>query len=198
MVGSGTVSRRRSPKRDHLLDTAFRLFYEKGYHAVGIDTILAEAGVAKMTLYNHFKSKDELIIAALERRAGEITSMKELALEKAGEDPERKLSALFDFYHRWFKTDDFNGCAFIRALGEYTDPASPIHVAAQSVKQSSLRMLEEICRDLKVKSPKKLAFEIHLLIEGAILYAHTFEQPQAALKAKAAALSLADTADKKI
>ena len=55
-----------SPKRDHLVDTAAALFQRDGFHATGIDTILAEAGVAKMTLYNHFKSKDELIVAALE------------------------------------------------------------------------------------------------------------------------------------
>ena len=57
-----------SPRRDHLVDTALKLFCERGFHATGIDTILAESGVAKMTLYNHFRSKDELIIAALQKR----------------------------------------------------------------------------------------------------------------------------------
>ena len=72
MAVSTRPKRVSTPKRDHLLETAFRLFYRDGYHAVGIDTILAEAGLAKMTLYHHFKSKEELIVAALERRGEQI------------------------------------------------------------------------------------------------------------------------------
>src|SRR5690242_19346682 len=101
------AARASTPKRDHLLDTAFRLFYRDGYHAVGIDTILAEAKLAKMTLYHHFKSKEELIVAALERRGEQIRAHRDAALAKAGSSPRKRLLALFDSYASWFAAPDF-------------------------------------------------------------------------------------------
>src|SRR4051795_4170264 len=107
-----------TPKRDLLLDTAAELFYRDGYHAVGIDTILAEAGLAKMTLYHHFSSKEELIVASIDRRGAAIAAGGETALAAAGASPRKRLLALFDWYAQWFDHRDFNGCAFIRAAGE--------------------------------------------------------------------------------
>src|SRR3954467_11940888 len=110
-----------TPKRDLLLATAGDIFYRDGYHAVGIDTILAEAGLAKMTLYHHFSSKEELIIAALERRGRKIGEGIRAAVEAAGPSPRKRLLALFDWHEQWFASKDFNGCAFIRAVGEYPE-----------------------------------------------------------------------------
>lgn len=182
---------RKSPKRDQLLDAAFELFYLSGFHAVGIDTILSEAGVAKMTLYNHFKSKDELIVAALERRAEQIVNQRNATLEEAGEDPYSQLEALFDAYETWFRSSDFNGCAFIRAVSEYTDSGSIVNQAVRRQKQILIDRLEEIAVELGAISPSVLAEQIYLLAEGAIIRAHTFDDPTAARKAKAAALTLA-------
>src|SRR5512147_379340 len=85
-------------KRDQLVDSAFRLFYRDGYHAVGIDTILREAEIAKMTLYHHFRSKEDLIVAAIERRSAQIASEVKAALEAAGASPRKRLLAIFDWY----------------------------------------------------------------------------------------------------
>jgi AcrR family transcriptional regulator len=179
-----------TPKRDLLLDTAARLFYRDGYHAVGIDTILAEAGLAKMTLYHHFASKEELILAALERRGQEITNGITAAVESAGSAPKKRLLAVFDWYERWFKSKDFNGCAFIRAAGEYPELASPVHQLVARRKQAARGMLEILLTDLRVASPKSLAGQIQLLLEGAIVSAHTSGDPTVIGLAREAALAL--------
>src|SRR5512138_755897 len=110
-----------TPKRDRLLDVANRLFYRQGYHATGIDTILAEAELAKMTLYHHFASKEELIVAALARRSQAIGAALAAAMQAAGSSPRKRLQALFDWHAAWFADRQFNGCAFMRAVGEYPD-----------------------------------------------------------------------------
>jgi len=183
-----------TPKRDLLLDTAYRLFYRDGYHAVGIDTILAEAGLAKMTLYHHFSSKEELIVAALERRGQEIAGGIVTAVEAAGSSPRKRLLALFDWYERWFKSRDFNGCGFIRAAGEYPELASPVHQVVTRRKQASRDMLEQVLTDLGVSSPKNLAGQIQLLLEGAIVTAHISGNPDTILLARDAALALVKAA----
>ena len=183
-----------TPKRDRLLDTAYRLFYRDGYHAVGIDTILAEAGLAKMTLYHHFSSKEELIVAALERRGQAIASAIMAAVEGAGSSPRKRLLALFDWYEHWFKSKDFNGCGFIRAAGEYTELASPVHQVVTRRKQASRALLEKVLTDLDVTSPKTLAGQIQLLLEGAIVMAHISGNPDTILLAREAALALVKTA----
>ncbi|MCF3648907.1 TetR/AcrR family transcriptional regulator [Synoicihabitans lomoniglobus] len=172
------------------MDTAFALFYREGYHAVGIDKILRTAGLAKMTLYHHFKSKEDLIVAVLERRGREISSRREQALKEAGTSPRKRLEALFIAYEAWFKSSGFSGCAFIRAIGEYPDAASPVHQAATAVKRELIATLTEILGDLKVQDPTRLAHQIYLLVEGAIVSAHTFSDPGAAAQARDAALTL--------
>ena len=183
-----------TPKRDRLLDTAFRLFYRDGYHAVGIDLILAEAGLAKMTLYHHFSSKEELIVAALERRSQELTQSIADALEAAGASPRKRLLALFDWHERWFKSRDFNGCAFVRAAGEYPELASPVHQVVARRKQASRELLEKLLTDLGVSPAKTLAGQIQLLLEGAIVTAHTTGNPDTILLAREAALALVKAA----
>ncbi len=179
-----------TPKRDLLLDTANRLFYRHGYHAVGIDTILAEAGLAKMTLYHHFASKEELIVAALDRRGRLIAEGMATAMADAGPSPRKRLLALFAWHERWFASKDFNGCAFIRAAGEYTEPESPVHQAVGRQKQRSRDNIEAILREMEVPGPATLAAQIQLLLEGAIVAAHTYNDPSTIKLARSATLTL--------
>lgn len=179
-----------TPKRDLLLDTAWELFYRDGYHAVGIDRILAEAGLAKMTLYHHFSSKEELIIAALERRGRKIGAAIGAALEAAGPSPRKRLLALFDWHEEWFASKDFNGCAFIRAVGEYPESKSAIHQVVVRQKQAARDRLEALLKEMGISSPGKMAIQLHLLLEGAIVGAHTFGDPAIIRNAREAALAL--------
>src|SRR5258708_27708372 len=104
-----------SLRRDHLVETALALFSKHGYHATGIDRILAEAGVAKMTLYKHFKSKDELILAALSRRDEKFRTWFMREVERHGRTPRERLLVVFDILEAWFQSREFRGCMFVNA-----------------------------------------------------------------------------------
>lgn len=179
-----------STKRDHLVDTALALFTGGGYHAVGIDTVLARAGVAKMTLYNHFASKEDLIVAALARKAEHSAQGLEKALAAAGEDPQAKLLALFDWLELWFRSKDFRGCIYLKAASEYPRRKDKPHQAALEFKQMRLALLRGLCREAGVKDAETLAWQLSMLAEGAMVTAYLHARPEAAQDAKAAAATL--------
>ncbi len=179
-----------SPKRDQLMSTAQQLFYEQGYRAVGIDTLLDQAGVAKMTLYNHFASKEELIAAVLTQRSQELLTAVDSAIAAAGRSPARQLTAVFDGLKKWFSTTAFKGCAFIRALSEYPDPAHPIHKTAWAHKLSRNARLRAIAETAEAKNPAELADTLSLLIDGAIIAAHATSPTTPADTARTAAQHL--------
>lgn len=179
-----------SPKRDHLLATARRLFYRDGYRVVGIDTLLAEAKVAKMTLYHHFASKEDLIVAVIEAQDGEVQAALTAAVQAAGRSPARQLQAVFDWLKGWFESNDFKGCAFIRALSEYPEPDHPIHQAAWRHKQAVNALLRQIATAAGAKHPAELANALSLLVDGAILAAHATSTSASAVTARGAALTL--------
>jgi len=161
-----------SSRREHLVDTATQLFSRHGYRATGIDTILAEAGVAKMTLYNHFKSKDELIVAALRRRDELFRNNLMKFVEAGDRDPTSQILAIFDCLDSWFNETDFHGCMFINASAEFCDPDSPPRRVAAEHKLEILRYITGLCKGAKLNDPEELARQINLLIEGAIVVAH--------------------------
>jgi len=179
-----------SPKRDHLLATAWKLFYRDGYRAVGIDTLLEKAGVAKMTLYNHFASKEELIVAVLEQRSRNLLEAVDDAIAKAGRTPARQLSSVFDGLKTWFAADEFRGCAFIRALSEYPEPDHPIHQAAWKHKRAMNARIRSIVESAGARDPAALADTISLLIDGSIVAAHATSSTTPAETAREAAANL--------
>jgi AcrR family transcriptional regulator len=170
--------------------TAERLFYRDGYRIVGIDMLLAEAGVAKMTLYNHFASKEDLIIAVLEKRDKDICASIGIAIEAAGRSPTRRLLAVFDWLETWFGNKDFNGCAFIRALSEYPDPDHAIHQTAWRHKLAVRQTLTQLCATAEAKNPSALAETLSMLIDGAIVAAHATKSAQPAATARTTAAFL--------
>ena len=174
-------------RKEHLINTALRLFERDGYHATGIDKILAEAGVAKMTLYNHFRSKDELILAALRARDSRFRNdvMKELAARS--HDPAERLVLVFDVLADWFEQPGFSGDVFINAAAEYADPADPIHAAVAEHKRLFAAYLREQAEAAGASNPDELAAQLALLMEGAITTAHISRSGQAARDAQAVA-----------
>jgi AcrR family transcriptional regulator len=190
MPSSAAAPESTSAKRAHLLATAQRLFYRDGYRIVGIDTLLAEAGVAKMTLYNHFASKEDLIVAVIEKLDADVRVSLAQTLEAAGNSPSRRLLAVFDWLAAWFKSDDFKGCGFIRALSEFPEPAHPVHQAAWRHKQAVNVILRQLAAEAGARHPAELANALSLLIDGAILAAHATGSASSAATAKATAASL--------
>ncbi len=179
-----------SVKREHLIDTAQALFARDGYRAVGIDTVLAEASVAKMTLYNHFKSKEELIAAVLERRAREIAAEITARVASASGGAPGRVLAVFDWLETWFKSPGFHGCLFIKAASEYPAKDELPRLAAVAFKTACLDLLHSLCADLKVAQPAALARQLALLIEGATVLAFIHRKPDHAKDAQAAARAL--------
>lgn len=186
-------------RRDDLVETALKLFYSGGFNATGIDKILEESGVAKMTLYKHFRSKDELILAVLHRRDEQFRNWLMGEMEKASSDPRMRLLAMFDALEAWFegrafKGLGFHGCAFINAAGEFSDQSHPAHRAAAEHKRSILEYLQRMCVNAGARDPAKLAEQLALLKEGAIATAHVRGMPEAAQIAKEMAIRMIDVA----
>ena len=174
-------------RRDHLVDTALALFQRDGYHATGIDRILGEAGVAKMTLYNHFKSKDELILAALRLRDERFRNWFMRDVERRTRDPRGRLVACFDVLAEWFARPDFSGCTFINAAAEFGQSGNPIHGACAEHKRLVAAYVRDLVEAAGATEPQDLADGLVLLMEGAVVMTHVAGDAEAAAKAKRAA-----------
>jgi AcrR family transcriptional regulator len=190
-----TKGRPDGSKRDDLIDTALRLFARNGYRATGIDTILAEAGVAKMTLYHHFKSKDDLIVAALKKRDTEWREwFMQRVDELGGKTPRGKLGALFDVLEEWFGRCDYHGCSFGQAATEFREPKHAVHKMATEHKRRLLEYLRGLAAQAGARDPDLLARQLGLLIEGAVIHMEVFREPQVARTADDAAQKLVEAA----
>lgn len=180
-------------KRQQLIDTAIRQFSVRGFH-VGIDTILAEAGVAKMTLYKHFPSKEHLIAATLEVADERQIATVLDAVRAHAPDPCDRLLAFFDHFGAWFATEGFTGCLFQRAADAFPDPASPVHQAATRHADRLLQTMESLAAEAGAPSPGPLAAQLLLLLQGAIVQARCSHRPDVAVTARAAAAILIERA----
>jgi hypothetical protein len=172
--------------RERLIATAIWMFGTTGIRATGIDPLLAEAKVAKMSLYGHFKSKDDLIVAVIDEQSDRLLAAFELA---AGEAPTRlaKVEAVFDAVAAKIASDEFHGCEFIRALSEYPDPNSPVNQAVMRHRGRLRTFLRGLVGD------NSLALSLSVLIDGALVDGHATGQLAAARAAKDMAVALVVT-----
>jgi AcrR family transcriptional regulator len=171
-----------SNARERILDTAYALFSRYGVRAVGVDTVVAEAGVAKMTLYRHFPSKDDLVLAFLERREERWTrAWLQAEVERRASAPSERLLAIFDVFDEWFHRDDFEGCAFINVLLEVEDRTHPVHLAAVARLASIRSFLAELAEQAGVRSPDSFSRQWHMLMKGSIVAAGEGDQNAARL-----------------
>ncbi len=127
--------------RERLVTAAYELFARNGVQAVGVDAIIERSGVARQTLYRHFGSKQELVLAFLERRE-EVWTYGWLAAEvqRRERDPRRRLLAIFDVFDEWFRRPDFEGCSFINVMLEHPAADHPLHVAAAELPGADPRL----------------------------------------------------------
>jgi AcrR family transcriptional regulator len=154
--------------REKLIRTASDLFYRDGFHLVGVDRIIAEAGVTKTTFYNHFEGKDDLIVESLRVHdrwwRDEFLQM----LRRHGGDSARgQLLALFDSLAELFDSESYHGCFFINAAVEFPLPHDPAHVAALEHKRAMTELIRELAAYAGAKDPAALAREISMVLEGA-------------------------------
>ena len=184
----------RPNKRDELVSKALKVFYRDGFHATGMDKLVAETGISKTSMYKYFRTKEELILATLARRHDQLTIMLTEGPAARANTPKGQLLASFDTLQEWIAGDDFNSCMFIKASSEFQDPSHPIHQAAAAHKRALTDHLASLARRAGAKEPETLARQLMLLKEGAIVTAHIQGKAFAAPDAKDAARTLINLA----
>jgi AcrR family transcriptional regulator len=165
--------------KERILETADRLFYLKGIRAIGVDTIAAEIGISKRTLYNHFPSKDALISAYLERRFVQRPA--------SDKPPVEQILGVFDSLERRFARNDFRGCPFVNAVAEVGNESKSVRKIAVAFKESRRLWFRDLLIQIGVGDPEGLATQLVLLVDGSIAQDLVRDDPMMARAAKEAA-----------
>ncbi|AJY09278.1 TetR/AcrR family transcriptional regulator [Burkholderia dolosa] len=180
----------RASKRQLVVDTATELFSKHGFHPVGVDWIIDDSRVARMTLYRHFPSKDDLIREVLIQRYDMIVGSIDAQLQHVT-DPVERVKTIFDWYEAWFNTPAFAGCLFERALAEFGTAYSPISDVAIRYRRKMVEWIAELLADLvSPETAKRLATVYMMLLDGATVEARAFNDSASAGRAWQAAKAL--------
>ena len=170
--GPARIVAKPSAARQRIVDAAYELFSRNGLRAVGVDTIIAESGVAKMTLYRNFASKDELILEFLRVREERWTrDWLQAEAERRAPTPEGRLLAIFDVFDEWFQLDDFEGCSFVNVLLEVTDVESPVRRATVDHLATIRTFVSGLAVEAGVADPDGFSRQWHILMKGSIVSA---------------------------
>ena len=178
--------------RDRILTAAYDLFTTRGTRAVGVDSIIAQSGVAKMTLYRHFRSKAELVQAFMTMREKRWSvEWLQAEVEARAAEPEARLLAVFDTFHDWFQLDTFEGCTFINVLLEYPPADDVLHVAAARHLVNIRSYIKSLAEEAGLSDADAFASTWHILMKGSIVAACEGNR-DAARHAQGAARSVLD------
>lgn len=177
-----------SRTRAAILDAAGPLLYERGLDGLGVAELCTRLGISKQTLYRHFGTKDALVRAVLRARSDKVIDWLTEAVTSAGTEPAAQLTALFAALGRWYAEPGFRGCAMINAATQHRDqvvsPITATHLGRY------LDLLTGIATRAQAADPAALAGQLLMLIEGATLLAAHHDTPEAADRARTAALTL--------
>jgi AcrR family transcriptional regulator len=158
--------------RERILGTAYELFSHRGIHDVGVDELVERAGIAKATLYKHFRSKDDLVLAFLEQREQIWTyGWVEGEARRRGATPDEQLLAIFDLFDEWFYGDDFEGCSFINTLLEFRDLEHPVGRASADYLENIRSVVRNLALEAGLRDPDDFALSWHILMKGSIVQA---------------------------
>jgi AcrR family transcriptional regulator len=179
--------------RQRLLTAAYELFARQGVQAVGIDAIIERSGVARQTMYRHFGSKQDLVLAFLARRE-ELWTYGWLAAEvrRRTDDPRERLLTIFDVFDEWFRTPGFEGCSFINVMLEHPDERHPLHRAAAEYLAHIREFLTALAVDAGIADPESFAHQWHILMKGSIVAAGEGDRDAAQRARRLGALVLKD------
>jgi len=180
--------------RQRLLTAAYELFACQGVQAVGIDAIIERSGVARQTMYRHFGSKQDLVLAFLARRE-ELWTFGWLASEvrRRTDDPRERLLTIFDVFDAWFRTPGFEGCSFINVMLEHPDERHPLHRAAAEYLAHIREFVAALAIDAGIAEPEEFACGWHILMKGSIVAAGEGDHEAARRAQRMGALLLKDT-----
>jgi AcrR family transcriptional regulator len=170
--------------RQRILDAAYELFSRRGIRAVGVEEVIARADVAKATLYRHFPSKDDLVLAFLELREQRWTrQLVEAGAKERGNTAEEQLLAIFDVFHDWFQQADYEGCSFVKVLLETADRQHPAGKASAQHLENIRTIVRTLAEKAGLHDPEAFALSWHILMKGAIVQAAEGDR-EAAQRAK--------------
>ncbi len=182
-----------TPAAERILETVSRMFYEEGIRAVGVDAIAEEADVSKITIYNNFGSKDELVAAYLRRRDERWRAVLERDTGRY-EDSAERLLAVFDAYGDYlFDEEGYRGCAFINAAAEITDDSHPARAVIRAHKDGIREHLCVLAAEAGFEDPESLAERLLILLEGAWVTAVVRRSAEPLDSAREVAVSLLET-----
>ena len=157
-----------------------------------MDMLVAETGISKTSMYKHFRTKEDLILAVLRLRDEHFRNWLYRRMEELADTPGQQLIAMFDALEEWFDEPGYKGCMFIKASSEYQDATHPIHKQSADHKRLLERHITELAEKAGLANPNALARQLLLLKEGAIITAHLGHTDNPAQDAKAAATRLFD------
>jgi AcrR family transcriptional regulator len=158
--------------RERLLTAAYELFSTQGVQAVGVDAIIERSGVARQTMYRHFGSKQDLVLAFMARRE-QVWTVGWLQAETArrAQDPREQLLSIFDVFDEWFRTPGFEGCSFINVMLEHPGDCHPLHEAAAAHLATIRGFLAGLARRAGIQDSDGFARQWHILMKGSIVAA---------------------------
>jgi AcrR family transcriptional regulator len=157
--------------RERILDSSYELFSRRGVRDVGVDELIERAGIAKATLYRHFPSKDDLVLAFLERREELWTrGLVEAGAKSRGSTPKQQLLAIFDVFDEWFRREDFEACSFIRVMLEM-GPDHPVGRASARHLENVRSVVRDLAKEAGLRDPASFAHSWHIIMKGSIVAA---------------------------
>ncbi|MBA2296347.1 MAG: TetR/AcrR family transcriptional regulator [Actinobacteria bacterium] len=184
-----------SGARGRIVDAAYDLFSRRGIRAVGINAIVTESGVAKMTLYRNFASKDELVLEFLRVREQRWTrDWLQDEVARRAETPGDRLLAIFDVFHDWFQLETFEGCSFVNVLLEITEGESAVRRASVEHLATIRSFVAGLAREFGVDDPDAFSRQWHILMKGSIVSAGEGDREAARRARRLGELLLADVA----
>lgn len=156
--------------REKLIQAGHEIFYREGFLAVGLDRLLGEVGCSKQTFYNHFDSKDDLIVAVIdEHHHWWGSELRDRIQRAAGPDPRGQILAIFDVMSEILNQPEYRGCIFINAAVEFPQPHHPAHRSARRAKADGVALLTDLARQGGATDPVSFAQQVDMIIEGALV-----------------------------
>ncbi len=156
--------------REKLIQAGHEIFYREGFLTVGLDRLLNEVGCSKQTFYNHFESKDDLIVAVIDEHHRWWSNEVRNRIERVGgPDPRKQILAMFDVMHEIIHDPEYRGCIYINAAVEFPQPHHPAHQSARKAKADGVALLTELAERAGALDALALAQELDMIMEGALI-----------------------------
>ena len=184
-------------KRDEIIRTAYEIFYKHGFHATGIDRLLADTGISKRTLYKHFRSKEDLIVAAIAYYQDTLFGALPRELQRLASDPEGQLLGIFELRREAFERGDFTGCFAINAKVEFEGKHGGVETACVRFNRDLEALMRGLCEQGGYADPQQTARQLTLLLEGTIIYAQIHRDASVAVTARDTAATILAAAKKR-